>query len=99
MMIVVFGPPGFLWKLPNFKETLVELELDIVRMRLCHFGVQYDTQCAAPSGSYIQVATTVQLPYRKFGCHCKIGSYQHKLDWHGKNADHAAWRRKVLLDF
>ena len=101
MHVVIYGPPGFLWKLPNFKECMDTLNLYPVRMRLCRFDIKFDKQNAAPSGTYIQVATNNSLKYSKdkFGCRCKVGINQHVLDWYGHTAERAEWRRKTLQFF
>ena len=101
MHVIIFGPPGFLWKLPNFKENLEDLQMDLMRMRLCRLEMKYDTRNSAPSGSYIQVATNVPIQDSKniFGCRCKVGIDQHVLDWYGKTAERAEWRRKTRATF
>jgi hypothetical protein len=43
MQVVIFGPPGFVWKLPNFKDTMEDLQFHMTKMRLCHFGEKYKT--------------------------------------------------------
>ena len=93
MKLVVFGPPGFPWNIPNIKETISDLELSTTRMRLCHFGASYNT-AGLPSGSYMQVATNLDLQGR-WKCTCKIPISEHKLDWYGRAQNHAEWRRKV----
>ena len=60
MRVVLFGTPGFTWKLPNIKETIEDLRFNMTKMRLSHFGEKYDQQNQLPSGSYIQVATSVE---------------------------------------
>ena len=40
MKIVMFGPPGYVWKLSPVRETLEDLRLSVVRMRLSHFGIK-----------------------------------------------------------
>ena len=61
IILIVFGPPGFLWKMPNIQETIKESNMTMVRMRLCHFGDKFDTSQSKPSGSYLQLATTSKL--------------------------------------
>jgi len=56
--IVLFGPLGFLWKLTNMKDTILELKMAMVKMRLCHFGDKFIP--GKPSGSFLQVASTRQ---------------------------------------
>ena len=38
MLVVVFGPRGFAWKVPNVWDTVEQCKLYTVRVRLCHFG-------------------------------------------------------------
>ena len=99
MTVIMFGPPGFLWKIPNIKETLDTFNMDVVRMRLCHFNLKYDQTSNAPSGSYVQVATNKSLPPMVFKCNCRVGIDKHVLDWYGKTEEHAEWRRSVLEHF
>ena len=35
---VVYGPPGYFWKIPNIEETIRDLQLGYDKIRLCHFG-------------------------------------------------------------
>ena len=95
MLIVVFGPPGFLWKMPNIKETLTDLNLMQVRMRLCHFNWRFDLQNAKPSGSYLQFATTASVTTQQWQCNCGIPIQDHTLDWYGREEKRADWRRRI----
>jgi hypothetical protein len=63
MTVVLFGPPGFLWKLPNLRETMEASKMQMPRMRLCHFGDKFDKTQPKPSGSYLQLATNA--PFKK----------------------------------
>eukprot|EP00959_Pyramimonas_sp_CCMP1952_P370354 7756398-Pyramimonas_sp.AAC.1 len=47
---MVFGPPGYAWKLSPVRDTLEDLKLTIVRMQLCHFGIRLNMQDNTPSG-------------------------------------------------
>ena len=64
MKVVVYGSPGFLWKLPNIKDTIEDLHLDVAKMRLCYFQEKFDKKNAVASGSYLQVATNLWLPHK-----------------------------------
>ena len=99
MQVVMFGPPGFPWKIPNIKETIEDLSLHTTRMRLCHFGEKFNKQDSKPSGSYIQVVTNMPLKYKLWACRCSIPIDQHSLDWYGKTQEHAEWRRSVKRKF
>ncbi len=66
--LVLFGPPGFLWKMPNIKETIQDAKLNMTRMRLCHFGDKFDQSQPKPSGSYMQLATTAKITNRQWQC-------------------------------
>ena len=99
LRLVLFGPPGFLWKLPSLREAVTDLGLNTRRMRLCHFGCKFDRKNPAPSGSYIQVMTNQTLPQRLFSCTCPVCMDKHVLDWYGKTQDHGDWRRQMLSTF
>jgi len=58
MIVILFGSPGFLWKSPEIIETIDATKMQSVRMRLCHFKMQFHADDPKPSGSYLQVATT-----------------------------------------
>jgi len=62
MLFVLFGPPGYMWKVPNLIDTFKENQVTITRMRLCHFNDKYDKKSSVPSGSYLQVATISMVP-------------------------------------
>ncbi len=99
ILLILFGPPGFLWKLPNIKETLQESNMSMTRMRLCHFGDKFDSSQPKPSGSYMQLATTATLPHKKWQCQCKVPIQDHILDWYGRHQTQADWRRKISIKF
>ena len=61
MKVVVYGPPGFQWKLLSMKDTIEDLQCSVAEMRLCHFQEKYDKKNALRSGSYRQVLTNLQL--------------------------------------
>ena len=89
------GPPGYMWKLTPIREVIEDLRLTTVRMRLCHFRLNYDPLDTAPSGTYIQVATSYPISTKLWQCNCG-GNTAHKLDWYGHTQQHAEWRNKTL---
>eukprot|EP00959_Pyramimonas_sp_CCMP1952_P134580 2816290-Pyramimonas_sp.AAC.1 len=54
MKIIAFGSPGYVWKVSPIRGTLEDLKLTVIRMRLCHFGIRFNMQDNAPSGTYMQ---------------------------------------------
>eukprot|EP00959_Pyramimonas_sp_CCMP1952_P022204 466883-Pyramimonas_sp.AAC.1 len=78
------------------------LDLQVVRVRFCHFGLRYGRANLLPSGSYLQVATTcARIPTNLWRCTCNIAGKpaqptEHILDWHGQGAQKAEWRNKTL---
>ena len=61
MKIIMFGPPGYVWKLAPIHDAIEVLNMNTVRMRLCHFGLRYNMHDKTPSGTYMQVATTIAV--------------------------------------
>ena len=51
MQLMLFGPPGAVWKQQVIRDTIEQLELNSTKMRLCHFGERYDRASDVPSGS------------------------------------------------
>eukprot|EP00959_Pyramimonas_sp_CCMP1952_P439609 9203165-Pyramimonas_sp.AAC.1 len=86
MTIVHVGPPGYFWKKGPIREAIEDVDLEVMRMRFCHFGLKCDRANALPSGSYLQVATTWGL----------AEPTEHILDWHGQGAQKAEWRNQFL---
>ena len=97
MKIVMFGPPGYIWKLQTVRDTLEDLKLHVIRMRLCHFGMKFNKHDSTPSGSYMQIATTLHLSTKLWECKCKLDIPQHVLDWYGKTPRHAEWRSQTRI--
>ena len=95
MRVVLFGPPGYMWRMTPIRDALEDMNMHVVRMRLCHFGIKYDKRGDMPSGTYIQVASTYPIPTTLWRCRCKDHT-QHVLDWYGQDAQHAEWRDKTL---
>eukprot|EP00959_Pyramimonas_sp_CCMP1952_P283294 5922007-Pyramimonas_sp.AAC.1 len=58
MTIVLVGPPGYFWKQGLIRDAIEDRDLQVMRMRFCHFGLKCDRSSQLPSGSYLQVATT-----------------------------------------
>eukprot|EP00959_Pyramimonas_sp_CCMP1952_P386853 8107710-Pyramimonas_sp.AAC.1 len=61
MTITACGPPGYVWKFSPIRDTLEDLKLTMVRMRLCHFGIRFNMQDNTPSGTYMEVATSIPI--------------------------------------
>eukprot|EP00959_Pyramimonas_sp_CCMP1952_P130681 2732736-Pyramimonas_sp.AAC.1 len=61
MKIIIFGSPGYVWKLSPVHDTLEYLKLSVMRMRLCHLGIRFNMQDSAPSGTDMQVATSIPI--------------------------------------
>eukprot|EP00959_Pyramimonas_sp_CCMP1952_P465717 9488813-Pyramimonas_sp.AAC.1 len=57
MTIALVGPPGCFWRQNPTRAVIEELDLQVMRMRFCHFGFKWDRANKSPSGSYLQVAT------------------------------------------
>ena len=85
MTLILFRPPGFLWKLPNTKDTLEECNTTTVRIRLFHFGIKFDSEEPTPSGSYLQLATTAKISTKLWQCKHNVPIQEHTLDWYGKD--------------
>eukprot|EP00959_Pyramimonas_sp_CCMP1952_P178071 3722043-Pyramimonas_sp.AAC.1 len=51
MKLIMFGPPGYVWKLPPVRDTLEDLKVTVIRMRSCHFGIRFNMRS---SGTYMQ---------------------------------------------
>ena len=99
LMLVIFGPPGFLWKMPNIRETIQESKMTMTRMRLCHFGDKFDPKDTNPSGAYLQVATTGNLGNARWQCTCRVPIQQHQLDWYGRSPERTEWRQKISAKY
>ena len=99
ILVVLFGPPGFLWKVPNIQETMQPPNVTMIKMRLCHFGHKFDSGQPKPSGSYLQLATTAQLSPKQWQCLCNVPIQEHVIDWYGRSQLHAEWRAKITLQF
>eukprot|EP00959_Pyramimonas_sp_CCMP1952_P142439 2981989-Pyramimonas_sp.AAC.1 len=40
MFIVLVGPPGYFWKRDPMRDDIENLDLYVMRMRSCHFGLK-----------------------------------------------------------
>eukprot|EP00959_Pyramimonas_sp_CCMP1952_P098693 2063080-Pyramimonas_sp.AAC.1 len=84
------------------RDAIEDLDLQVMRMRFCHFGLKHDRANALPRRSYLQVATTrARIPTNPWRCACNIAGEPaeptaHILDWHGQGAQEAEWRNKTL---
>eukprot|EP00959_Pyramimonas_sp_CCMP1952_P024006 503253-Pyramimonas_sp.AAC.1 len=91
-----------LWKQGPIRGAIGDLDLQVMRMRLCHFGLKCDRSNTLPSGSYLQVAITcTRIPTNLWRCTCKAAGEpaqpsEHVLDLHGQGAQRAEWRNKTL---
>eukprot|EP00959_Pyramimonas_sp_CCMP1952_P279787 5849755-Pyramimonas_sp.AAC.1 len=90
MTLVLVGPPGYFWKQCPIREAIEDLDVRVMRMRFCHFGLKYDRANSLPSRSYLQVATTcTRIPTNLWRCACNIAGKpaqptEQILDWHGQ---------------
>eukprot|EP00959_Pyramimonas_sp_CCMP1952_P343359 7192284-Pyramimonas_sp.AAC.1 len=48
-------------------------------------------QDSTPSGTYMQVATSIPISSKLWACTCKRAIPQHVLDWYGHTVRHAEW--------
>ena len=95
LLLVLYGPPGFLWKMPNIKETLDDSKMTVLKIRLCHFGDKYDATQVKPSGSCMKLATTAKMSTRRWQCNCNVPIQDHVIDWYGRHQPKAEWRKKI----
>eukprot|EP00959_Pyramimonas_sp_CCMP1952_P082926 1733176-Pyramimonas_sp.AAC.1 len=100
--IVFVGPPGYFWKQGPMRDAIGDLDLQVMRMRCCHFGWKCDLSREVPSGSYLQAATTcTRIPASLWRCTCQTGGKpaqltERELDWYGQGAQKAEWRNKTV---
>ena len=68
LLVMIFGIPGYFWKLAEIKETIKEADMKEHRIHLCHYGLHYDK---APTASYMKPATnsTIKIAGK---CTCKV---------------------------
>eukprot|EP00959_Pyramimonas_sp_CCMP1952_P139890 2927554-Pyramimonas_sp.AAC.1 len=102
MSIVLVGPPGHFWKQGPMCGALEDLDLQVMRMRCCHFGLKCDRSRKLPGGSYLQVETTcTRIPTNLWRCTCQAAGKpaqltEQELDWYVHGAQKAAWRNQTL---
>eukprot|EP00959_Pyramimonas_sp_CCMP1952_P342152 7168045-Pyramimonas_sp.AAC.1 len=48
MSIVLAGPPGYFWKQGPMRDANEDLGSEVMRMRCCHFGRQFDCPSSLP---------------------------------------------------
>eukprot|EP00959_Pyramimonas_sp_CCMP1952_P229376 4796054-Pyramimonas_sp.AAC.1 len=83
------------------RDVIEDRELQVMRMRFCHFGLKYGRANKLPNGC-LQVATTCKrTPTNLWRCTCNRSGAPadptgHILDWHGQGAQKADWRNKTL---
>ena len=53
IIFVLFGPPGFLWKVPNIQEVMEQSNAPVTEMRLRHFGLKFNVEDSKPNGLYL----------------------------------------------
>jgi len=99
ILLILYGPPCFLWKDPTVLETIKESNIQHTRLRFCAMNFKYDKNDTKPSGSYMFVASNsdkLQHNTRRWGCSCTVPIDKHVLDWtkhHGD--DKAKWKKQV----
>eukprot|EP00959_Pyramimonas_sp_CCMP1952_P327731 6861299-Pyramimonas_sp.AAC.1 len=100
--VVLVGPPTYFHKQGFIRDPIEDSDLQVMRMRFCHFGFKCDRSNTLPSGSYLQVAATcARIPTNLWRCTCKTAEKparptEHALDWHGQGAQNAGWCNKTL---
>eukprot|EP00959_Pyramimonas_sp_CCMP1952_P270235 5648721-Pyramimonas_sp.AAC.1 len=100
--IVLVGPPGYFWRRGPMRDAIEDLNLQVMRMRFCHFGFKCDRANKLPSGSHLQVATMrARIPAHLRRGACNIAGEpaeptEHIRDWCGQGAQKAEWRNKTL---
>ena len=97
--VILCGPTGYFWKIPNIIESINTLKLSKLNLRLCHFGLKYDAKDQRPSATCIQLATNIEHPKIDWNCKCKIPYEKHVKDWYGQTPEHAEWRRATTQSF
>eukprot|EP00959_Pyramimonas_sp_CCMP1952_P208512 4361645-Pyramimonas_sp.AAC.1 len=78
--IVLVGPLGYFWRQGPIRDTIEDLDLQVMRMRCYHFGLKFDRSSKLPSGSYLQVTTIyTRIPTNVWRCTCPTGGGPHNL--------------------
>ena len=79
MLVIVAGPPGFFWKLPNARNLIDKLALNVEKVRLCNLGQQFAK--GNPSGSHIVACSNLKFN-KIWPCPCRkpMNDKTHALD-------------------
>ena len=102
MMVIMFGPPSFLWKDASILKAIEENDMIWARMRCCFLGTKYDQKDPKPSGSYFFMATNVKsktIHTKAWGCNCGVPMDDHILDWKGRSEDRYKWKKETTRTF
>eukprot|EP00959_Pyramimonas_sp_CCMP1952_P222901 4659995-Pyramimonas_sp.AAC.1 len=84
------------------RGAIEDLDMQVMRMRCCHFGLKYDRLSKLSSRSCLKVATTcTRIPTNLWRCTCQTSGTRaqltdHELDRRGQGAQKAEWRNKTL---
>ena len=95
MNVVIFGPPGYLWKQPLIHELMETYHLQNVRLRLCSQQDKFDKTSKQPSGAYFQMQHNLNYKSNNFRCRCGVPIDQHNLDWYGRSELRSMWRQQM----
>ncbi len=102
MLVIMFGPPSFLWKDASILKTIEENDMIWARMRCCNIGAKYDQNNPTPSGTYFFMATNVKskaIHTKAWGCNCGVPIEKHILDWKGRSEDLYKWKKTTTHTF
>ena len=91
---VIFGPPGFLWKISQMQDLLQSCAAHQRKIRFCSLGIKFDQTNEKPSGSYMNLAATLTIN-NQWRCKCQVPIPEHTLDWYGRHPDHTEWRKQA----
>ena len=94
--VVLYGPPGYFWKIQNISEIISDLRLHFDKMRLCYFGYKYDKN-GPPSATAMKFATNMKYTKRQWNCPCRLPHDKHIKDWYGHTDNKAEWRRNISI--
>eukprot|EP00959_Pyramimonas_sp_CCMP1952_P086044 1799812-Pyramimonas_sp.AAC.1 len=72
--------PGYSWKLPPIEEAFQSLKLREIRMRLCNFGIKFNSANERPSGPHLHACTPcLEMPTTFWRCK-RTSVKEHQLD-------------------
>ena len=91
---VLFGPPGFLWKISQMQDLLNNCAAQQRKIRFCALDIKFDSTNPQPSGSYMNLAATLPIN-NQWRCKCNIPIPEHTLDWYGRHPQHTEWRKQA----